>query len=168
MRSLAGSSILTYVLRLKDRHNGNILLDIEGNIIHIDFGFILGMSPGGINFESSPFKLTEEYVLLLGGKNSPDYNYFVDLFYRGMNAIKQRLDEICLILDIMSESSDLDCFKDFNLAGFRQRLEPNLNDEKFKIFCQGLVDKSYLNSRTVHYDSFQQFQNGIAPWFGLN
>ncbi len=28
VRSLAGSSILTYVLKLKDRHNGNILIDM--------------------------------------------------------------------------------------------------------------------------------------------
>ena len=28
VKSLAGSSILTYVLKLKDRHNGNILIDI--------------------------------------------------------------------------------------------------------------------------------------------
>ncbi len=27
IRSLVGSSIMTYVLKLKDRHNGNILLD---------------------------------------------------------------------------------------------------------------------------------------------
>lgn len=92
IRSLAGSSILTYVLKLKDRHNGNILIDIDGNIIHIDFGFILGMSPGGINFESSPFKLTEEYVLLMGGKDSPDYIEFVDLFCRGMEALRKRCD----------------------------------------------------------------------------
>ncbi len=56
--SLVGSSIMTYVLKLRDRHNGNILIDMEGHIIHIDFGFILGMAPGNINAEQSPFKFT--------------------------------------------------------------------------------------------------------------
>ena len=53
---------MTYLLKVKDRHNGNILIDMDGHIIHIDFGFILGLSPGGQNFESSPFKLTTEYI----------------------------------------------------------------------------------------------------------
>ncbi len=34
------------------------MIDMNGNIIHIDFGFILGISPGGVGFEAAPFKLT--------------------------------------------------------------------------------------------------------------
>ena len=34
------------------------MIDSEGHIIHIDFGFILGIAPGSINFENAPFKLT--------------------------------------------------------------------------------------------------------------
>ena len=51
-----------FVSQVKDRHNGNLLLDEEGHIIHIDFGFMLSNSPGGVNFESAPFKLTRELL----------------------------------------------------------------------------------------------------------
>ena len=46
-----------------DRHNGNILIDEAGRIVHIDFGFFLSNSPGGnANFERAPFKLTREMI----------------------------------------------------------------------------------------------------------
>ena len=36
-----------------------MLIDTEGHIIHIDFGFLLSIAPGGaFSLETAPFKLT--------------------------------------------------------------------------------------------------------------
>jgi hypothetical protein len=78
-RSLAAYSIISYVLQLKDRHNGNVLIDNEGHIIHIDFGFMLSNSPGSVGFEAAPFKLTQDYVDVLGGVGSQHFEDYKKL-----------------------------------------------------------------------------------------
>jgi hypothetical protein len=78
-RSLAAYSIISYILQLKDRHNGNVLIDNEGHIIHIDFGFMLSNSPGSVGFEAAPFKLTQDYVDVLGGVDSAGFDDYKTL-----------------------------------------------------------------------------------------
>ena len=105
--SLAGYSLITYILNIKDRHNGNILIDMNGNIIHIDFGFILGISPGNLNFENAPFKITKEYLDILDGQDSNIFQYFKTLLTRGFLTLKHHFDLFAKIIDIMAKSNIL-------------------------------------------------------------
>lgn len=79
------------MLQAKDRHNGNILVDGVGHLVHIDFGFILEISPGGnLGFESAAFKLSHEMTQLLdpsGNRTSSHFALFQDHCVRGYLAV---------------------------------------------------------------------------------
>jgi phosphatidylinositol 4-kinase len=76
---LSAYSVVSYILQIKDRHNGNILVDDQGHLIHIDFGFIFDWSPGkDMRFESANFKMTKEFIKILGGSDKTEaYQLFV-------------------------------------------------------------------------------------------
>ena len=71
--------------QIKDRHNGNVLLSLNsGRLLHIDFGFILEISPGGdLAFERAPFKLTAEMANLLGREQGFLFKTFTNKCVRG-------------------------------------------------------------------------------------
>ena len=166
-RSLAAYSLICYYLKIKDRHNGNILIDMYGNLIHIDFGFILGISPGGINFENAPFKLTKEYVEIMGGIDSLYYQMYKDLMVKGMIISKKYVDNIINIAEIMSKGSKMPCFfkknKEDIFQKFRERFYEDKKDEEFIKIVDDMVNLSYDNFRTNQYDNFQKLTNGIIP-----
>lgn len=59
--------------------------------MHIDFGFILEISPGGnMRFESAAFKLSHEMTLIVdpgGRRQSKHFKTFEDLVVRGFLAV---------------------------------------------------------------------------------
>ena len=165
--SLAAYSLVTYILNIKDRHNGNIMIDIQGKIIHIDFGFILGISPGNVGFETAPFKMTKEYVNLLDGINSEMYKYFLSILTKGFLEIRKYFDSFVKVIEIMGIKSDMPCFagRDINIVirDFIARFHLDKNEKEINELMVLLAKNSINSWRTYQYDVFQQLTNGIKP-----
>eukprot|EP00467_Chlorarachnion_reptans_P026403 CAMPEP_0114501480 /NCGR_PEP_ID=MMETSP0109-20121206/8518_1 /TAXON_ID=29199 /ORGANISM="Chlorarachnion reptans, Strain CCCM449" /LENGTH=845 /DNA_ID=CAMNT_0001679207 /DNA_START=129 /DNA_END=2663 /DNA_ORIENTATION=+ len=165
VESMAAYSLVTYIFAIKDRHNGNIMLDREGRIIHIDFGFMLNNSPGGnSNFESSPFKLTQEYVEVMEGEDSKAFAYFKLMFIRGLLELRKHVCKFELTIQMMMDNSNMACFAPTTIQDFRSRFGLDLDDGRCVEFAISLVETSINNWRSVQYDEYQRITNGKDEW----
>ena len=166
VRSLAGYSLVCYFLQIKDRHNGNILINNEGYLIQIDFGFFLSNAPGG-EFEKAPFKLTDEVIEVIGGINSKYFQIFRKLMWKGMLAIAKHYEKIMILVEMMycGYGKKLECFKsgDATLTKLRDRFKPKKNMKKrdYLAFVDSLIQEALSSWRTKWYDKYQYFFEGI-------
>ncbi|CAD8157673.1 unnamed protein product [Paramecium pentaurelia] len=163
IESLAGYSLLTYIMQIKDRHNGNILIDNQGHLIHIDFGFILSISPGNAGFETAPFKMTQDYIELMDGSSSKAFQYFTELMISGFLELRKSCAALLQIIELMMEKSNFHCFSNFDIKEFKDRFKLQDSVEKCKKNIITLINDSLNNKRTYCYDKFQQLTNGISP-----
>uniref|UniRef100_H2L6U9 Phosphatidylinositol 4-kinase beta n=1 Tax=Oryzias latipes TaxID=8090 RepID=H2L6U9_ORYLA len=162
VQSCAGYSLICYLLQVKDRHNGNILLDSEGHIIHIDFGFILSSSPKNLGFETSAFKLTSEFVDVMGGLDGDMFIYYKMLMLQGLIAARKHMEKVLQIVEIMQQGSHLPCFHGSStIRGLKERFHMSLTEEQLQVLVEQLVDGSMRSITTKLYDSFQYVTNGI-------
>ncbi|XP_042566516.1 phosphatidylinositol 4-kinase beta-like isoform X1 [Clupea harengus] len=162
VHSCAGYSLICYLLQVKDRHNGNILLDSEGHIIHIDFGFILSSSPRNLGFETSAFKLTSEFVDVMGGLGGDMFNYYKMLMLQGLIAARKHMEKVVQIVEIMQTGSHLQCFHGSStVRQLKERFHMSLTEEQLQVLVDQMVDASMRSITTKLYDGFQYFTNGI-------
>ena len=102
--------------------------------MHIDFGFILTISPGGnLGFETASFKMSHEMTQLLdprGDRRSPSYLRFCHLAAQGYLVARQHRASILALFAAMS-ASGLPCFGHGRpLEGLAARLQPDLSDRQ--------------------------------------
>jgi phosphatidylinositol 4-kinase len=164
--SMAGYAIICYLLNIKDRHNGNILIDRMGHMIHIDFGFLLSNSPGGnMNFEAAPFKLTKDFVGVMGGARSRQFAAFRNLCTKAFLEVRKRKEKIILLVEMMMDGNgDLACFragKKAIISQLRARFNPTASSRQCVAHVNALIDQSMDNWRTRWYDSYQKWSVGI-------
>lgn len=170
LRSLVGYSLICYILQIKDRHNANILLDREGHIMHIDFGFVLGDTPkmGKVPLfsERAPFKLTAEFWDVIGGWN---YNNgglgvkFCKMFEEAFYCASMHAEELVTLI----ESAILNLTRNGNVArivanGVRNRLRMRGERDSVaqKTFIMDLVNTALTSWGTSTYDWLQKSMNG--------
>ena len=80
-------------------------------MVHVDFGFMFTNSPGNLNFETTTFKLTKEYIDVLGGQSSKAFLKFQTLMVKGFMALREHAEEIISFVEMSIVSGiDLPCF----------------------------------------------------------
>ncbi|KAF2084218.1 hypothetical protein K490DRAFT_59798 [Saccharata proteae CBS 121410] len=161
VKSMAAYSVISYLLQFKDRHNGNIMVDDAGHILHIDFGFCFDIAPGGIKFERAPFKLTAEMVAVMGGSTQAQpYHWFEELCIKAFLASRQHCDHLVHLVVVMLDSG-LPCFKPETIQHFRDRFVLDRSEREAADFMRDLIRKSHNSYTTGVYDQFQLMTNGI-------
>ena len=215
VRSLAAASVASYILQIKDRHNGNILVNNDFNVIHIDFGFFLTSSPANAQYETAPFKLTAEYLELLGGFEGALYIDFVERCMAAYASVRRHHQQLVQLVEA-ARGAPFSCFlgpgcdeaqapaaaqtpaSDDSFVAVSQRANPagllpppgvDDDDDRYyswlcdrhRVAMRQLIDRlqlqrteqqaaafvgelcgrAYWNNRTMSYDWFQWWQNGI-------
>ena len=170
LRSLVGYSLVCYILQIKDRHNANIMLDREGHIMHIDFGFVLGDTPrmGKVPLfsERAPFKLSGEFWEVLGGWNMMRGGLgvrFCKMYEEAFACASNHSEELCSLVEgIMLTLTDNAAYARSSANSVRTRLRMigprgSLQQQNF---IMDLIDKALTSWGTSTYDWLQKSMNG--------
>lgn len=164
LRSVAGYSLVTFLLQIKDRHNANILILGDGSQAHIDFSFILDISPArDINFERAPFKLTSEMLVLMDGASvdNAGFKLLEQIITDGYMQIRQ-FKSLYLSLIQSYQDQDLACFKKKTVRKLKKRLQFDKSDQKALAFIHKQIHMAVNALSTRLYDVAQSMQQGIA------
>ncbi|KAK3838131.1 MAG: atypical/PIKK/PI3K protein kinase [Linnemannia gamsii] len=141
VKSCAGYSVIMYLLGVGDRHLDNLLMSPDGNIFHVDFGFILGRDPKPF---PAPMKITKEMVDAMGGVNSVHYQNFRSHCVTAYNILRKSANLILNLFGLMVDANipDIKAEPDKAVWKVEERFQLNLTDDEAIKFFQNLINES--------------------------
>jgi phosphatidylinositol 3-kinase len=157
--SLAAYCVMTYVLRIGDRHDNNILVTRDGKLLHIDYGYILGDVTKPF---TPPLKLSNEMVETIG----PDgMQRICGWAGPAFNSLRKRARLILVMIQLMF-TARLSCFQQ-NPMRRLQHVENSLLLNCTEIEAMNSLQATFsesLNSRMqVVWDALHVLALGAAP-----
>ncbi|KAJ3348201.1 Phosphatidylinositol (PI) 3-kinase [Kappamyces sp. JEL0680] len=141
LRSTAGYCVMTYLLGVGDRHLDNLLLTPQGNLFHVDFGFILGRDPKPF---PPPMKLCKEMVEVMGGAQSSNYHQFRSYSFIAFNSLRKSANLILNLFSLMVKATiaDITIEPEKTVTKVQERFQLHLTDEEAIHYFSGLINES--------------------------
>ncbi|EGG14145.1 phosphatidylinositol 3-kinase [Cavenderia fasciculata] len=129
VKSCAGYCVITYILGIGDRHLDNLLLTPNGNLFHIDFGYILGKDP---KILPPPMKLCKEMVIGMGGENSKHYGKFKQLCCEAYNILRNSSHLIINLFALMIDANipTISEEREKSILRVQEKLQLELTDQE--------------------------------------
>ena len=160
IQSCASNCLLCYMLGVGDRNLHNILIDEHGNMVHVDFTYILGYDP---KFETSEMKITKGMVDMLGGAKSEGFQAFQQFCSDGFAKIREWSNLWFILLTYLAKSNPPILHLHKNMQHIRkfheERLMPNCSDEECHIRIYDIVNR---NSNGSWKQYLSEYSHGIT------
>jgi phosphatidylinositol 3-kinase len=136
LRSCAGYCVITYILGVGDRHLDNLLMSKEGNLFHIDFGFILGRDPKPW---PPPMKISPEMVEAMGEEKEKFKRYCFLAYTTLRKSSNLILNLVSLMIDAGIEHINQG---DKSVLKVQEKFKSELTDEEACGVLNQLIDES--------------------------
>jgi phosphatidylinositol 3-kinase len=157
IKSCAAYCVITYLLGHGDRHQDNIMITRDGELFHIDYGYILGAKPRHLSIllpGGTPPEMRIDYEMVdaFGGQeNYQRFKDYVDVIY---NCLRRHVDELTCVLRLFVQSvPQIDIKPGFDhdelMREILRRFVPSDNHEEAKIHIRQRVETS--TASTAHF-----------------
>lgn len=152
--SAAAYCVATYVLGIGDRHNDNIMVTMNGQMFHIDFGHFLGnyKTKFGIKRERAPFVFTHQYQSVVGDEKSERWSLYVRRCKAAFNTLRQNANLFLCLFQMMLATGIPELQKEEDIEYLRLALSLELSDDEASKLIEAKIYESLACKTSLAMD----------------